>query len=704
MPGRTTVGGSAKIGLGLSISLKSNPKNTWPPYILQQTFMQAYLVICHGARWTDVFRLQPEVKITIGRSSENQIVVRDDRVSRRHAEISHSTGGWAVRDLGSRNGTQVAGVRADGEQPLQAGDVVEVADCRMMFVTNLADAFGNPAIESSAISATQINLDQVTADLDEAPVILNRRKHSNWSQRGFKPTKDEADESAFFFRLISELVSSSSIETAAQTALDLLLERIEIGSGGVVLFGEPHERVSELPSMAVIAAKQLPGRAYHRVSDFLVGTILRDQQSVLARNIRDDAQLSLARQSGQRETSSMICAPLRDANGVIGLLHVYASLDERMLTELDLERAVGVADSLALTIVRHKQHEEIAKNLAQTKRQVDELKRELSHSSEMIGNSQAIEKVRREIARVAATRATVLVRGESGVGKELVARAIHFSSERCMGPLVCLNCAALAATLLESELFGHEKGAFTGATERKIGKFEAAHRGTLLLDEIGEMSLELQAKFLRALEGQPFERLGGSQSIQVDVRTIAATNRDLEQAVREKLFRADLYFRLRVVEIEIPPLRRRPDDIPVLAERFLHHFRQHASRRIVGFSPKALEKLCRHHWPGNVRELRNAIERAVVLGNGSTIEAEELGIAVLDSAMDQSALVEQRQGSGQLSTMTLDELEQQHIIGTLRATEGNKSQAAIALGIERSTLDRKLKRYNLSSRLWAQNG
>ena len=229
-----------------------------------------------------------------------------------------------------------------------------------------------------------------------------------------------------------------------------------------------------------------------------------------------------------------------------------------------------------------------------------------------------------EIARAAASNATVLIRGESGVGKELVARAVHYNSPRRENVFVCLNCAALSAELLASELFGHERGAFTGATERKIGKFEAAHKGTLMLDEIGEMSPGLQAKFLRVLEGHPFERVGGSKPIKVDVRVIAATNRDLERDVAEGRFRRDLYFRLRVLEIVVPALRKRQEDIPLLADYFLQKFNAETGRKIKGFTAAAKEQLLKYLWPGNVRELKNVIERAVVLCRGQEIGVEDL--------------------------------------------------------------------------------
>src|SRR4029077_19327831 len=253
-----------------------------------------------------------------------------------------------------------------------------------------------------------------------------------------------------------------------------------------------------------------------------------------------------------------------------------------------------------------------------------ELRERLGVQSEIVGASEAMNQVAREIARAAPSRATVLIRGESGVGKELVARAVHFSSPRRKSPFGCLNCAALSESLLESELFGHEKGAFTGATERKVGKFEAADKGTLMLDEIGEMSPKIQAKFLRVLEGHPFERVGGSEAIKVDVRVIAATNRDLEKDVAEGMFRRDLYFRLHVLEIFVPALRKRPEDIPELAHYFFHKYNLETGRRLRGFTPRAMEQMVRYRWPGNVRELKNVVERAIVLAAGDHVDQHYL--------------------------------------------------------------------------------
>ena len=254
--------------------------------------------------------------------------------------------------------------------------------------------------------------------------------------------------------------------------------------------------------------------------------------------------------------------------------------------------------------------------------------------------------------------------------------------------MICLNCAALSPTLLESELFGHEKGAFTGATERKRGKFEAADGGTLMLDEIGEMSPEVQAKFLRVLEGHPFERVGGHEAIKVDVRVVAATNRDLQTMVREGKFRQDLYYRLHVVEIIVPPLRNRDKDCLHLADYFLTRFNQEMGRRIEGFSDAAKQALLEYSWPGNIRELKNVVERAVVLNTKNRIEVTDLALAPAAQGMPASGQTDEP------VEMTLAALEQIHIERVLRHTDGNKSRASAILGIERSTLDRKLKRFS----------
>jgi Nif-specific regulatory protein len=421
---------------------------------------------------------------------------------------------------------------------------------------------------------------------------------------------------------------------------------------------------------------------------------MREGQAVLARNVMDDSQLGSRDSKGEILATSVICAPIRREGKVIGVIHLYSTDSGRPTDPDDLEFTLAVADTVAVALENLSRQQELAENLNQIRDENVQLRERLGAESEIVGASEVMNQVAREIARAAPSRATVLIRGESGVGKELVARAVHFSSPRRKGPFVCLNCAALSETLLESELFGHEKGAFTGATERKIGKFEAADKGTLMLDEIGEMNPKTQAKFLRVLEGHPFERVGGSEAITVDVRAIAATNRDLEKDVAEGTFRRDLYFRLHVLEIVVPALRKRPEDIPELAEYFLHRFVTETGSKIKGFTPRAMEELLRYRWPGNVRELKNVIERAVVLTRSQYIDHDDLVLTRLRTAGDTDSGLSDGEDA-RSEPASLADIERQHILETLNQTGWNKSRTAIILGIERSTLDRKIRRYEL---------
>ena len=291
-----------------------------------------------------------------------------------------------------------------------------------------------------------------------------------------------------------------------------------------------------------------------------------------------------------------------------------------------------------------------------------------------------------DLARVAArSHSTILVQGESGTGKELLARAIHVESPRSTGPFVAVSCAALTETLLESELFGHEKGAFTGAVSRRKGKFEAAHGGTLFLDEIGDVSTKLQLDLLRVLEERRFSRVGGTEAIQVDVRIIAATNRDLKKALEDGRFREDLYYRLNVIPITLPPLRQRREDLPLLVEHFLEHLGVELGRKLEAVSAEGMRLLTAHDWPGNVRELRNVLERAAVVASGPILDVADLGLLEVHP--------EERQASEGLAS--LEEMERRHIAEVLRRTGGNVSHAARILGIDRVTLYNKIKKYEL---------
>ena len=313
----------------------------------------------------------------------------------------------------------------------------------------------------------------------------------------------------------------------------------------------------------------------------------------------------------------------------------------------------------------------------------------------IVGNSPAIRRMLEMIHTVAPSEATVLITGKSGTGKELVARAIHNQSRRKDGPWVAVNCAALTESLLESELFGHEKGAFTGADKRRDGRFLQADGGTLFLDEIGEISLLMQVKLLRAIQQREIQRVGGDATLKVDVRIVAATNRNLLDEVAAGRFREDLYYRLNVVSIQVPSLQERREDIPLLAEHFLKVFGERNRKDVKGFTPKAMDMLVKYPWPGNVRELENAVERAVVLLFGSTISERELPLAVTQAYEREEASPPAVLPEG----ATLEEVEREAILRMLDSVGDNKSEAAKRLGISRKTLHTKLKRYGQESDL-----
>jgi DNA-binding NtrC family response regulator len=317
----------------------------------------------------------------------------------------------------------------------------------------------------------------------------------------------------------------------------------------------------------------------------------------------------------------------------------------------------------------------------------------------IIGSGRAMQQVFETIHKVAETDLTVLVRGDSGTGKELVAQALHNRSARKSRPFVAVNCAAISRELVESELFGHEKGAFTGADARRQGRFEAAEGGTIFLDEIGDMSLETQAKILRVLQERSFERVGGTRPIEVDVRVVAATHRNLEKEVKAGNFREDLYYRLKVVEINLPPLRERNEDVPALAQRFLEEVTERLGREKKQLGESALTALARHPWPGNVRELRNVIEQAVVLASGSTLEAPDLNLGVAEAA---EAAVP---GYGDLpfsdaKKRAVEKFEKNFLLEALRAHGGNISRAAESIGMVRQSLQQKIRELGLRSEDW----
>jgi len=346
-------------------------------------------------------------------------------------------------------------------------------------------------------------------------------------------------------------------------------------------------------------------------------------------------------------------------------------------------------DELKITIERATEHNRLRKENEYLKSRLGEQ----FDRQNLIGQSRAMVKLLDTIAQVAPTEATVLIAGESGTGKEMIANAVHFNSARRDAPFVKINCAALTETLLESELFGHEKGAFTGAERRREGKFVQAQGGSLFLDEVSEMSKAMQVKLLRVLQEREVTRVGGAEVVKVDVRVIAASNKDLKEEIQKGNFREDLFYRLNVVFLQAPPLRERKEDIPILAQYFLKHFSERNNKNIHGYTPRAMQKIMTYSWPGNIRELMNAVERAVVLARAEVLDDAEIALIMEDGVSSEGAV----EADHPPQNLSLEGVEKKSILDALDACRGNKSEAARRLGITRKTLRTKLQKYRAES-------
>ena len=484
----------------------------------------AYLVIREGGKWSDVFRLIPGQAATIGRAPTNQIVLKDDRCSRNHVEVFFSGGQWILRDLDSRNGTMIGTQRISGDHVLKPGDIIRIGRSQLVFVHTLADAFSDSssivrragAGVGDALGTAHSGEDFSVLEEYGPTTITHRRGQTKFLEP--LPTDEPGISkvgraTAKLCRLAFELAKAPDAATVAELALEGLAQGTQTDAGAVMLLPNGYEGPLKADALETLASRSSTPHRYHRLPHLLAETVMREGEAVLARNVMGDSSLGSRDSQGEIRTTSVICAPVRQGGKIFGLIHLYSIDADRVADPDDLEFTLAVADTVAVALESLKRREELAVNLTQVRTENVQLRERLGVQSQIIGKSPVIRLVSDEIAQAASSNATVLIRGESGVGKELVARGIHYSSPRRDNVFVCLNCAALSAELLASELFGHERGAFTGATERKIGKFEAAHRGTLMLDEIGEMNPGLQAKFLRVLEGHPFERVGGSKPI-----------------------------------------------------------------------------------------------------------------------------------------------------------------------------------------------
>jgi len=415
----------------------------------------------------------------------------------------------------------------------------------------------------------------------------------------------------------------------------------------------------------------------------IAGVVAENGKPLLIPDVRKDPRWypEISRSIGF-DTRSLVCVPMKINGKNIGVVQIIDKVDGTPFNKDDVKRLSEFAELAALAIAN-------ARMIDRVKKENIHLKENLGAKYQIIGNSKALEQVIDDAVKVAHSNTSTLILGESGTGKELLARLIHQTSARKDNQLVIINCAALPESLLEDELFGHEKGAFTGATNRKIGKFELAHEGTIFLDEIGEMNPGMQAKLLRVLQEGTLYRVGGNTPIFVDVRVIAATNKKLEEEVADGNFREDLYYRLNVVQINMPPLRERMEDVIPLAEYFLNLFREEMGISGLTISKEALIKISEYHWPGNIRELRNAMERAVVMGNGQTILPEDLPIATTKPAYPGFE-------PGITLQEAVDRFKKAFITLNLKQTGGNRSRAAGILNIQRTYLSRLISKYKIS--------
>lgn len=466
-----------------------------------------------------------------------------------------------------------------------------------------------------------------------------------------------------------------------------LLELIAEEATGLLQCDRSSIFVWDVPRKEVIACPAL-GVEDHvlRIPDDkgIVGDVIHSGEAVIVNDAYNDSRFdkSVDKQTGYR-TESLLCVPIRNTQDkIIGAFEVMNKKAEAF-DEDDVETLAGLGVQVATALKNVQEREALVKDYAR-------LSEEVSGRVQIIGESPAMKSMQATIERLASTDLPVLVLGESGTGKEVVSQSLHYSGARADKPFVAVNCAAISETLLESELFGHEKGAFTDAQDTRQGKFELADGGTLFLDEIGDMSLGGQAKLLRVLEQKVITRVGGSKTIPVDVRVVAATNAKLAESVQEKKFRQDLYYRLSVVTIDIPPLRERPEDVLPLANYFLQNFCKQAGRPVLDFASDARRRLQAHHWPGNVRELRNLMERVAFLAQGNRIEADDLAFII---SPDVRTYLEPSPDLG-LTEATL-EFQRDYIRRAVKRVQGNMSEAARLMGLHRSNLYRKMRQLGM---------
>lgn len=611
------------------------------------------LVIVAGSARGRSVSLSGVRRLSVGRDSGNTLHVPDPAVSRRHFVISAAESGFELTDLESHNGTFVNGVPVRNRL-LAHGDTIRVGGCELVFLGREDEI---PALESILFEERgPIDL-AATTKMRVFPALLYQDSTPERMGRDLQVQ----------LRIVNAISTVRDLRTLQERLLQIVGEVVPVSASAILMLQDSQD---QLTATCV----------WHREPENALRMVIR--REITQRVLAESAPVLSKYPSNMEETESILSVPLVGVQRNIGLIYLSYIGKEPGLEEAHV-RLLGSAAGLAVgTLENLLENEELR---AENRR----LKADLDLEGIVVGESPAMKEVENFISRVADSESIVLIRGESGTGKELVARAIHRNSPRADKPFMAINCAAIPDTLLESELFGHEKGAFTGAIATKKGQLEMAAGGTVLLDEVGEMAPSMQAKLLRVLQEREFQRLGGTKTLKLDARVLAATNRDLEKAMQAGEFRQDLYYRLNIMSIRIPPLRERAEDIPLLAMYFLNKHSERCKRPLKSLSKNVRNLLTRYSWPGNIRELENVIERAVVLGTGEEMVPEDLPEALLE--------LPPADGSSSKYHNQLNDLKRRMIMEAMKQSNGKYTEAAKILGLNANYMHRLIRNLQIKS-------
>lgn len=600
-----------------------------------------------------VFAVSDEA-LVIGRDTTAGLCIADASVSRRHSRIEKKETGFEITDLESLNGTFVNDVPVKNRL-LEHGDRVRIGNAHFVFLTHE----GEPASKSSDVT------------LDEAQVVSGSTVQIRFDDALYQMARDLSA----LMKVSTVINSIRGLDNLLERLLGLLFEVVPAQRGAILLTNE-----GAFETTQVFALDRVHGKDQAvKVSRTIVQQVLREGVALLASDGNQENQLATESLISAR-THSVMCVPLIMLDRKLGVLYLDSTLPRDKFNREHLQLVTAIASIAAVAIENARQFEWL-------ETENERLLADVNIEHNMIGDGAAMQRIYHFISKVAPTDATVLIGGESGTGKELAARAIHRNSKRAQRPFMAVNCAALNDALLESELFGHERGAFTGAIAQKKGRLETADSGTVFLDEIGELTPPLQVKLLRVLQERQFERVGGTTTIKVDLRLIAATNKNLEEAIESGQFRQDLYYRLNVVSLEMPALRDRREDIMLLANYFADKYGAMCNRKLKGFSAEARTCLTAYDWPGNVRELENTIERAVVLGTTDLILPEDLPEAVLEAELSPNLTLRYHEA--------VTQAKKQIILDIAAQANGNFTEAARLLGVHPNYLQRLIRNLHI---------